>query len=69
MKTLFSFLIAYLGLTLSVQAQNQVKVQQTDEGWTILVEGKPTMINGMNWDYFPRGTNYSYSLWNQSPEF
>ncbi len=24
------------------------------------------MINGMNWDYFPIGTNYSYSLWNQS---
>ena len=23
------------------------------------------MINGMNWDYFPIGTNYSYSLWTQ----
>ncbi|MFY8096763.1 MAG: glycosidase, partial [Flavobacterium sp.] len=28
--------------------------------------GKDFMINGMNWDYFPIGTNYSYSLWNQS---
>jgi hypothetical protein len=27
------------------------------------------MINGMNWDYFPIGTNYSYSLWNQSDAF
>ena len=26
------------------------------------------MINGMNWDYFPIGTNYSYSLWTQSDE-
>ena len=24
--------------------------------------------NGMNWDYFPIGTNYTYSLWNQSDE-
>ena len=26
------------------------------------------MINGMNWDYFPICTNYTYSLWNQSDE-
>ncbi|WP_461415206.1 glycoside hydrolase 5 family protein [Gemmatimonas sp.] len=23
------------------------------------------MIRGMNWDYFPIGTNYAYSLWTQ----
>lgn len=23
------------------------------------------MINGMNWDYFPIGTNFNYSLWTQ----
>ena len=27
------------------------------------------MVNGMNWDYFPRGTNYSFSIWNQSDDF
>jgi len=27
------------------------------------------MINGMNWDYFPIGTNYTYSLWKQSDDF
>ena len=27
------------------------------------------MINGMNWDYFPIGTNYTYSLWQQSDDF
>ena len=26
------------------------------------------MVNGMNWDYFPIGTNYSYSLWAQSDD-
>ena len=23
----------------------------------------------MNWDYFPIGTNYDYSLWNQTDSF
>nr|WP_242529707.1 glycosidase [Psychroflexus sp. ALD_RP9] len=32
------------------------------------VDGKDFIINGMNWDYFPRGTNFNYSLWNQSDE-
>lgn len=31
----------------------------------MLVDGKPFMIIGMNWDYFPIGTNHSYSLWSQ----
>ena len=30
------------------------------------VNGNDFMINGMNWDYFPIGTNYTYSLWKQS---
>jgi len=34
-----------------------------------VVNGEDFMINGMNWDYFPIGTNYSYSLWNQSDDF
>ncbi|MDZ7645673.1 MAG: hypothetical protein U5K54_00035 [Cytophagales bacterium] len=29
------------------------------------VNGKEFMVNGMNWDYFPIGTNFSYSLWKQ----
>jgi hypothetical protein len=23
------------------------------------------MVNGMNWDYYPIGTNFNYSLWKQ----
>jgi hypothetical protein len=33
------------------------------------VNGKDFIVNGMNWDYFPVGTNYSYSLWNQPDNF
>lgn len=34
-----------------------------------MVDGKPFIINGVNWDYFPIGTNYTYSLWNQPDDF
>jgi hypothetical protein len=34
----------------------------------LVVDGKDFMINGMNWDYYPIGTNYTYSLWNQSDD-
>lgn len=43
----------------------QITVVNDDNGSMMLVDGKPFMINGMNWDYFPIGTNYSYSLWTQ----
>ena len=63
-------LILYLSLTLlatGLAAQaSQVKVVNADDGTRLTVNGKPFMVNGMNWDYFPIGTNYSYSLWNQS---
>jgi hypothetical protein len=34
----------------------------------LTVNGEDFMINGMNWDYFPIGTNYTYSLWAQPEE-
>lgn len=34
-----------------------------------MVNEQAFMVNGMNWDYFPIGTNYMYSLWNQSDAF
>ena len=33
-----------------------------------MVNGEAFMINGMNWDYFPIGTNFTYSLWDQPDE-
>lgn len=47
---------------------SRVVVQEDEEGWKLLVDNEPLMINGMNWDYFPIGTNFDYSIWNQSPE-
>ncbi|MFY0644333.1 MAG: glycosidase [Bacteroidia bacterium] len=43
-----------------------VKVVTTATGFRLHIGDEPFFINGMNWDYFPIGTNYSYSLWTQS---
>jgi hypothetical protein len=63
LQTLFFFSFA-----LSAQV-NRVLTEKNEDGWRLMVNGNPMMINGMNWDYFPVGTNYSFSLWNQSDEF
>ena len=48
---------------------SKVSVSNTDEGMKLIVNGEDFMINGINWDYFPVGTNYSYSLWEQPDAF
>lgn len=46
----------------------KVEIVSDGTGSKLQVDGKDFMINGMNWDYFPIGTNYSYSLWTQSED-
>lgn len=48
---------------------HRVKVEKKTDGHRLLVNDKALMVNGMNWDYFPVGTNYAYSLWSQPDEF
>ncbi|WP_298224869.1 glycosidase [Flavobacterium sp.] len=48
---------------------NKVVVMNNTDGMKLQVDGKDFMVNGMNWDYFPIGTNYSYSLWKQPDAF
>ena len=44
--------------TLGIYAQaDQVSIVQNEEGAKLVVNGKDFMINGMNWDYIPIGTN------------
>lgn len=43
----------------------KAEVISNDQGLKLQVEGEDFMVNGMNWDYFPVGTNYDYSLWDQ----
>lgn len=61
-----SLILGFFFFSLLVISQtNTVKVQNDAHGMRLKVDGKDFMINGMNWDYFPIGTNYTYSLWNQ----
>ncbi|MFN3754817.1 glycosidase [Flavobacterium sp.] len=69
MKNLI-LLLSFLIFTPSVFSQaNKVVVVNNSDGIKFVVDGKDFIVNGMNWDYFPIGTNYSYSLWNQSDDF
>ncbi|HBH05199.1 MAG TPA: glycosidase [Flavobacteriales bacterium] len=67
MKNTYLVLVFVL-LTFSFTARsqgNRVDVRQNNTGMRLTVDGNDFMVNGMNWDYFPIGTNFSYSLWNQ----
>jgi hypothetical protein len=48
---------------------NRVVVASGADGSKLVVDGKDFIVNGMNWDYYPIGTNYNYSLWNQPDAF
>lgn len=59
-------ILSLLLISFCVHAQPaQVMVMQDNSGMKLQVNGRDFMVNGMNWDYFPVGTNFSYSLWKQ----
>ena len=43
----------------------KVEVVTDGSGSRLQVDGKNFMVLGVNWDYFPIGENFSYSLWSQ----
>ncbi|MEL7223240.1 MAG: glycosidase, partial [Bacteroidota bacterium] len=65
MKNTLLGLVLILFASVAFAQADKVVVQTDNEGMRLEVNGEDFMINGMNWDYFPIGTNYSYSLWNQ----
>jgi len=70
MKKVYLTFALFLFITTVILAQaDKVSVVNNNEGVKLLVNGNNVMINGMNWDYFPIGTNYTYSLWKQSDDF
>jgi hypothetical protein len=64
----FLFFIFFFSLT-TVSAQvDMVSIAGDEKGFKLQIKGEDFFIIGMNWDYFPIGENYSYSLWNQPEE-
>ncbi len=68
MKKIFLKLLLILFTLSSCSQEDKVSVLSNEQGMKLLVNGENFMINGMNWDYFPIGTNYEYSLWKQSED-
>jgi hypothetical protein len=68
-KVLLLFALFLLTTTFLFAQGDKVSIAYNNEGARLLVNGNNFMINGMNWDYFPIGTNYNYSLWKQSDDF
>jgi hypothetical protein len=65
MKSIFlGFALLTCSLFLNAQADD-IRIERSDEGIQLIVNGSPMMLNGMNWDYFPIGKTVNYSLWNQ----
>lgn len=63
-RTALLFILFFISVSLQAQS-NQVLVRKDGTGYRLAVNGNDFFVNGMNWDYFPIGTNYNYSLWKQ----
>ncbi|OIP83272.1 MAG: glycosidase [Porphyromonadaceae bacterium CG2_30_38_12] len=69
MKKVFITFV-FLVMLHAVQGQtDKVSVMNNNDGLWLSVNGNSFTINGMNWDYFPIGTNFTYSLWTQPDAF
>ncbi len=55
--------------TSDFNGHQQVTIAKNNLGMKLVVDGEDFMINGMNWDYYPIGTNYTYNLWDQPDDF
>ncbi len=64
--TLLFFLLSTAGLTAQ---KAPVAVEKQEDGWRLMIGDEALMVNGMNWDYFPIGTNYEYNLWDKPDDF
>ncbi|CAM3402305.1 Glycoside hydrolase family 2 catalytic domain-containing protein [Flavobacterium longum] len=69
MRKLYLFFTFFIFSSAAVAQGNSVVVSNGSDGSKLIVDGKDFVVNGMNWDYYPIGTNYTYSLWNQPDDF
>ncbi len=65
---LFFFFILLTNLLFG-QRGNVVSIESSNQGQALIVDGKKFMINGMNWDYIPIGTDAITSqFWKKSDD-
>ena len=67
MRGFVFFLFVMLFSALMAQSRGtKVALNNDTDGFKLIVDGEPFMVKGMNWDYYPVGTNYTYNLWDES---
>ncbi|WP_289644735.1 glycosidase [Maribacter aestuarii] len=67
-KTLLNLVFILFISSLFAQS-DEVSVSNGADGQRLIVDGKNFMINGMNWDYIPIGTNtVNADFWNKSDD-
>ena len=69
MKNNYLIIMLFLFTTIAFAQVDKVKIISNDEGMKLVVNEKDFMINGMNWDYIPIGTNtVNADFWNKSDD-
>lgn len=67
-KNIFGLLL-FLVSTLGLAQTDQVSIVNDNTGSALVVNGEKFMINGMNWDYIPIGTNtVNANFWKKSDD-
>jgi len=69
MKNNFLIIILFLFTTIALAQVDKVEIVSNQEGMKLVVNENDFMINGMNWDYIPIGTNtVNADFWNKSDD-
>ncbi len=68
-KLLLILSVFLISNTLLAQNSQKVSISNKNGETTLMVDGQPFMINGMNWDYIPIGTNtVNANFWKKSDD-
>jgi hypothetical protein len=63
------FLLLFWCFSSTIYSQTEkVAIDKSSAGLKLQVNGEDFIVNGMNWDYYPIGTNFNYSLWKQNDD-
>ena len=66
MRNNFLGLVLFLIATMAFAQANKVEIVKNADGTKIVVDGKDFMLNGVNWDFVPIGTDVTgASFWNK----
>jgi len=68
MNTKFFLLLIWCFSSAIYSQADKVTVDNSKVGLKLKVNGQDFIVNGMNWDYSPIGTNFNYSLWKQKDD-